>query len=33
MERTATIERPGMLTRILLDIGRRMFGMVLTPSR
>jgi len=33
MERTATIERPGMLTRILLDIGRRMFGMVLTPQQ
>jgi len=33
MAPTAAIERPGMLTRILLDIGRRMFGKVLTPQQ
>ena len=33
MAPTAAIERPGILTRILLDIGRRMFGKVLTPQQ
>jgi hypothetical protein len=33
MARTGTIERPGIVTRILFRIGARMFGQVPTPQR
>ena len=33
MEPIAQVERPGMLTRFLFAIGKRMFGRVPTPER
>jgi hypothetical protein len=33
MEQIATIERPGLLTRIFFRIGARLFGQVPTPER
>jgi hypothetical protein len=33
MERIAQIERPGLLTRALFKLGKRMFGEVPTPER
>lgn len=33
MERTAEIERPGVVTRAFFKIGERMFGQVPTPER
>ena len=33
MESIAQIERPGVLTRILFAIGKRMLGQVPTPER
>jgi hypothetical protein len=33
MERIATPERPGLLTRLFFKVGERMFGKVPTPER
>ena len=33
MEQIATVERPGLLTRIFFRIGARLFGQVPTPER
>ncbi len=33
MEQIALFERPGVLTRTFLKIGKRMFGQVPTPER
>jgi hypothetical protein len=33
VEQIATVERPGLLTRIFFRIGARLFGQVPTPER